>query len=165
MSKHNGANSEYDTKPSSSTSTSLNSRLISFRVSPSSAECRHFENSFLSRVPFPSASASEKIRSIISSSSSLGIPCRRWYCTCSLASSSSSSFISRATSFALMLLTISVMIGTNSVYSKTPSSFSSASERRRRASFFERPISVPVKRALNSFRSKYPLPSVSYFMN
>ena len=56
---------------------------------------------------------------------------------------------------------ISTITGTNSRYSSTPSSFSSASCITRLASFLVKPSSASAKTALNSFLSRYPFWSAS----
>mmetsp|Transcript_5354 Transcript_5354/g.14382 ORF Transcript_5354/g.14382 Transcript_5354/m.14382 type:complete len:209 (+) Transcript_5354:319-945(+) len=151
--------------PSPSASTSLRRRLISLRVSPSSADFRHLANSLRSSAPDPSESAELNTVNIICSSCSRGMPWRRCISTASRASTSSSSAAALASSLAFMLWMSSTMMGTNSRYSRTPSSFSSASDIIRLTSLVLRPRSVLVSSVLNSWRSRYPSWSSSYSMN
>mmetsp|Transcript_15262 Transcript_15262/g.50128 ORF Transcript_15262/g.50128 Transcript_15262/m.50128 type:complete len:233 (-) Transcript_15262:315-1013(-) len=154
MLKQSGTNSLYEILPSPSRSHSERRRLMSFLVRPRSALMRQRLNSARESVPFPSSSAFSNTLPIIASSSSRGMPCSNTFSTSARAASSASSRAIAASSFAFKLCTIITITGRNSRYSRTPSSFSSASDMMRRMSFFDRPISADCRHFLNSERSR-----------
>mmetsp|Transcript_2135 Transcript_2135/g.5412 ORF Transcript_2135/g.5412 Transcript_2135/m.5412 type:complete len:208 (-) Transcript_2135:235-858(-) len=140
-------------------------RLMSLRVSPSSAALSASLNSLRDSWPEPSASALRNTRSMSASSSACGSPCSSIVSTSPRTTASTSAIMARAVSLALMDCSTSTMTGRNSLYCTTSSSFSSASARICLIWRSDSDKFACCSTRANSARSRYPLWSVSASRN